>query len=329
MLKKITLLLFVGLTIFSNAQKTKKEVCGSLEYIQPPSDPALKNAKTYFIAPNVSYYQGFQASEIKGYFNLQGFSQIHVKENADFVVEVTVYPLTFDSPKSKTNTSKSTKDGVTTTKYSYSYSGNYHYKFTLNAYSKDGISFYRDEYAGSSSLSASGYKSASAAREKYYSNKANASRTFVNSGVKNLSNRMANIFCYLNKKQQVKMMMIKPKKYDYDNFNTAVENLKKAITMQAMNKTVTNESLVLIQEAIGFWQADLKESDPETKKARVNKHVTAAAYFNIGIAYFVMEDYENAAINLEKAQEFEKSVIGYHDYWIKTAKDMQLRAANK
>ena len=153
-IKKIILTLLISIPILLTAQRTKRADCGILNYIQPPSDTSLKSLKTYFIEPNVSYYQGLQESEIKRNFNLPGFSQIYVKENADFIVEIAVHPLSFESPKAKTNKYSSTKDGVTTNRYTFDYRGVYHYKYTLNAYDKTGVPFYDYEYSGKKDISA-------------------------------------------------------------------------------------------------------------------------------------------------------------------------------
>ena len=65
------------------------------------------------------------------------------------------------------------------------------------------------------------------------------------------------------------------------------------------------------------------------KKARINDELTAALYYNIGMAYFICEDYLLAYENLLKASEFDKNVTGQHFSLTKDSKTMIDRAANK
>jgi hypothetical protein len=44
---------------------------------------------------------------------------------------------------------------------------------------------------------------------------------------------------------------------------------------------------IAIEEAITVWKRALEESDPENKKARIDKDVTIAIYFNLLEAYFL------------------------------------------
>lgn len=49
-----------------------------------------------------------------------------------------------------------------------------------------------------------------------------------------------------------------------------------------------------LQNAVKTWESAIQEADLDNKKARINKNVTIAIYFNLLEAYFVLRDYESA-----------------------------------
>ena len=83
-----------------------------------------------------------------------------------------------------------------------------------------------------------------------------------------------------------------------------------------------------INNAIKFWEAEIPNADLESKKARINKKVLAGAYFNIGLANFMLYNYEKAKEAFVTAQKYEKSVTAMHKQLIRECDKQIPRKAN-
>ena len=114
----------------------------------------------------------------------------------------------------------------------------------------------------------------------------------------------------------MRVIKIKEKKYEYPDFNEANAALKEACTAPVEAD---------LKASIVAWKADLEESDPENRKARVNKKITAGAHYNIALAYFAMGDYAKSEEAFNKASEFDKNVTNSHQILAKKASDMEMR----
>ena len=68
-----------------------------------------------------------------------------------------------------------------------------------------------------------------------------------------------------------------------DAFNAANLGFKMLGTNEA-------QGAMKLNEAIGIWNKALEESDIENKKARIDKDVTVAIYFNLLEAYFALRN---------------------------------------
>jgi hypothetical protein len=75
-------------------------------------------------------------------------------------------------------------------------------------------------------------------------------------------------------------------------------------------------------ESVKYWQSAINESDVNNKKARIDKDVTIAVYFNLLEVYFALENYVDAeaviiklnTLNLsfgdrKTKQDFEKAFV--------------------
>lgn len=92
---------------------------------------------------------------------------------------------------------------------------------------------------------------------------------------------------YKRASRKVELNYVKSKDDTYQDlllaFNDASSGLKLLLDDAPAAKTK-------LQNAIQLWEKALLESDPKNKKARIDKDVTMAVYFNLLEAYFAMND---------------------------------------
>ena len=310
--------LFVAIT--TTAQKIDKEDCGNHAYIQTPSDLALQELTTYMVTASVPNNNGYSVATAKNATNLEGFTKTTSPGAAEFTVNYTVFPLSFTRAEYKLTKSEYEKDGVKKVSYSHSYESSYSFRVDVQILDQAGMEIYQNSSSGSNTIYKSSSKSATAAKDLHNREVKNVKGTRVKNTIEGLNKKMNERFATMSKTFNLRVTKIKPKKYDYDGFNAATESLKSLanITDQAEKNTIC-------EEAIALWNEDLYESAPDERKARVNKKVTAAAYYNIAHAYFVMGDYQKSFENFEKAQEFDKSVTMLHETKKEHAQDMAER----
>ncbi|MCH2223256.1 MAG: tetratricopeptide repeat protein [Crocinitomicaceae bacterium] len=322
---KERLLLFIALLLMGgvSAQKINKEGCGRYSYEQPPSDMTLQELQSYYVESIVPNNNAYIMDQVRGASTLEGLEKMPNRDAAGVIVKYTVYPTEFTIPEYKKDSYTSEKDGVKRTTYTYRYDGKYTYKVNVTVSNREGVVIHSGVKNGTSNVSGTSTVNATDAKKNYNSEVAKIKKSIVGSSVKYLNSQIENKYCYLNRTMAIKAIKIKPKKYDYDEFNQAVDVLKASVL--ETDKSTRNTNLT---EAIKAWETDLKESDPEIKKARVNGKVTAGAYYNIALAYFMMEDYTKAEFNFKKATEFDKNVTAAHFSQTKRAADLITRMAN-
>lgn len=92
----------------------------------------------------------------------------------------------------------------------------------------------------------------------------------------------------------------KYKKYNYDEFVTALSDAK--VGYREMQQSADREeSISKLNKAIAVWQKELKQSDINNGKARINKKITALLYANLATAYLWSNDFDNAELYINKA----------------------------
>ncbi|MBM78489.1 MAG: hypothetical protein CL846_08405 [Crocinitomicaceae bacterium] len=94
-----------------------------------------------------------------------------------------------------------------------------------------------------------------------------------------------------------------PKKhqdYTYDNLVNALTHAQSAYASMSYDrdKATAKERLA---KAIDLWEEELKSSDLNDKKARINKKITGLISANLADAYFWSENFEKANLYINKA----------------------------
>ena len=321
-MKKLSLFILIGLGFSLSAQKTKTNSCGTYEYIQPPSNMVLQEFSTFYVEPSAS---AEKLHLIKNNCKLTGFTQTTNEVEADFIVKHTVYNIVFNpyeySKKSSTSTSK---DGVKTTTVTHTYSGGYNYNMLFKIYSRENNELiYSTDYHKSATISKQSTKSATVAYNAYKGQKTKTKNGYVSEGVRALNVKVNEQLCYTNKRCLIKGIEVKAKKFNYDDYNKGMlilTTFKNAADKETRNTEINN--------AIKFWEAEIPNADLESKKARINKKVLAGAYFNIGLANFMLYNYEKAKEAFVTAQKYDKSVTAMHKKLISECDKQIPRKAN-
>lgn len=320
MKKIIFATLFMLTTVALFAQKLEKANYGQHTYIQPPSNPALINYKSFIVKVSVPDGNSYHVDETRAASQLEGYKKTTDESKADFILKYTVYTTSFSEPKYEMQTHTKENDGVKTVSYTHTFKGGYEYKTRLNIQDMEGNELYEVLEEGYTKVQKSSSDSKKAARNIYdnYLNKVKPNIT--NNTVKKLNDRTAEVLSFMEKKAVMKFIKVKPKKFTYDAFNAATNDIQKAVNNK--DKDAVKE---ICEKAIAAWEEDLKESDLSSKKARVNKSVTAGAYYNIALAYFLMDDFSNAASYFDRAASLNKNVTNQHFTLTKIAANLEER----
>jgi hypothetical protein len=105
---------------------------------------------------------------------------------------------------------------------------------------------------------------------------------------------------YPNKTYTVEMHSVKKsKEFDYTDYANAWNAAQDGL-LKLEYKEKANESKQQLQQAIDIWNKALTESDPNNKKVRIDKEVTAATYVNLAHAYLWQGDFVNAELSCNK-----------------------------
>jgi len=315
----LTVLLSV---IITNAygQKLKKERLVTYDYIQLPTNPLPENFKTYTL--RVTSADAYISDEIYSQFRFAGFNK-KKSGSAEFNIEITDYPFDY-SIKRHYREKKVTKDKKTTVFHYYSYSYNIKYKVNSRMTDLSGEEMFSTvadiSRTGMSTESTNPAQARKACMD--YITKYKTDR--IRLAISKLSNIYNNRFGYPLKSKSLVIFNIKPKKFDYDDFQEAYDIAVKAAEIIKNDRNATGKCMEAYIPAIKIWEKALEESDLTKKKTRVNKKVTLACYYNIGNAYLLCQNYDKAIENFNKVLEIDKK-FSNADVLLKFAKNMKKR----
>jgi len=307
------------------AQKLKREVLVTYKYVQPPITPLPKDYKAYLL--NVNSDDQYIADEIYSNFNLVGYDK-KKSGKAEFIIEITDYPFTYTTEKHE-KIEKVTKDNKTTTHKYYTYSYDIKYKLSSRMTDLDG----EEMFSTVADISKSGETSPTTNATQAYKDCMATIKQYKKDRAVIATNKLNNIynnkFGYPVKSKRMFIYKIKPKKFNYDDFEEAYNIAKQAAQIIADDMNATEECMKAYAPAIQIWENALKESDITKKKTRVNKNVTCACYYNLGTAYLLCQDYDKAIENFTKLTEIDKRFFNTNNL-LAFAKDMKKRVeANK
>ncbi len=235
------------------------------------------------------------------YFKLDGFNQ---GANG---LQITVKLLGFDSPdpvmeEKKTNTTNAQKQQVTITKYKYkvNYKHPMGYRVELN-----GNLLWEDfpaEMTNYSSTYTNEFDSPNQLQSWWNSSKesflSNLQEKVVNDNCSRLSQIINSLYGYRKITYGTEVMTVDEKK-NYDDIKEAYVAALGGYNALAGDMTKA-AAMPNIKKAIDLWENALKESNLESRKARIDRSVTKVLMVNLQQAYMWMDEYEKSQMYFDK-----------------------------
>ena len=137
-------------------------------------------------------------------------------------------------------------------------------------------------------------------RSSAYKNLPNTKKkSLITMLVKDVNTDLNNQFGYSWIKKRSKIYSAKGKKYFYDDLDKAVVSFQNGLKDLKVNQDVAAGKL---NSAIVVWNKALEELDLADKKARINNKIGAALYINLGLAYTLINEFDNADRALSTVQ---------------------------
>lgn len=235
------------------------------------------------------------------YFKLDGFNP---GANG---LQITVKLLGFDSPdpimeESKTNTTNAQKQQVTITKYKYkvNYKHPVGYRVELN-----GNVLYEDfpvEMTNYSSQSTQEFNSPGELQTWWNTSKdgfmSNLQQRVVDQNCQRLGEIINSMYGYRKMTYRTEVMLV-DEKSNYDDIKEAYTAALAGYNALAGDLTKT-AALPNIKKAIDLWENALKESNLESKKARIDRGVTKVLMVNLQQAYMWIDEYDKSQMYFDK-----------------------------
>ena len=325
MIKKVVLtsliLSLVSLSLFS--QKLNNEMKGKLSYTQLPINPLPEDYTAYKVNAIGANNDLYRRDVIINKTNIVGFNKV---DNSDyqFTIEIEEYPLQYTDSEKQTEVIKEKKDGVEKSYNFYHYTSTISYKYNLKVIDKDGNTIFGKEFSGNKDIVSKKSKSATEAYKSYSSKRKEIGKNILPDQAEKINDYINDQIGFPKKDYFVQGYLVKPKKYEYKEFDQAFEMFNQALELIKSDESKTAETMETLKPAIELWENVLKESDVENKKARINEKVTCAALYNIATSYMICKDYPKAIEYYQKCKSFRSNFANAHEM-IKLAKNLQKR----
>jgi hypothetical protein len=245
------------------------------------------------------------------YIKLEGFSKLPEKA---MIIQINL--TGFEKDEAKPTTQKKQVKGadgknVETTVFVYQF--NYRHMLKLKIIQPDG-KFLIDEAFGPS-LNFAAYTSkdfATQAELDAYWKTAQAGEItaiqekVVLDNLKAVNDMINNNYGYVPQTRMVDIGYVNEKKL-YNDFKDALNNAKNGYALIGKKETYTQGEEYL-RKAIASWEAAMKESDPNNRKARVDEDVTEILLMDLSEAYIWLNDFTKAQEYLTQLDNFKLSM---------------------
>ena len=312
-----------------SAQKLKNEKFGFYTYVQTPANDVLEGKKYYLASISLLKEDAFRERAIAEGLELIGYEAADHLNPAHFEVLVTEHRSEFGEAEKQSKKEEYKDDGVTKTRYQYWYTSNMKYHFSIKILDVDRNELFRDDLKGSVPIKGPSSTSVERAYRLYRSSQDDFKANLAPNQAKFLSEYFNEHFATMNKTVDIRAITVKAKKFEYPNFDKGFKGLQTAYNVLSVKDQHTDESTQGINDAIEYFNKVLDEAQPADKKARVNSKVTAAAHYNLGLAYFLDYQFTLAQQHFENARLHEKWVINEIVQWVDRSKYLAEREANK
>lgn len=282
-------------------QKIDREKLGYFNYVQPPASTELVEAEYYMMKIELDDNDAYRRQIAQQNFDGGRFKLADADDEPDFTVEVREGTYSYGSPEKKSYDN----EGETF----YYYMGTVKYHFTLEVLNSAGDEVFRDDVRGSEKMRADASGSLSVANDYYVKKKTQIRQDIMVQQVKELEEKFHDHFSDVNKTIHLNHVLVKGKKFEYPEFNKAAGDLIRIYDILKISGESTDESNELLTNTISFFEEYVKDATPEDEKSMKNVDVTAAAYYNLGIASFFVGNYESAKVALEKAASYDDKIM--------------------
>ncbi|MEJ7694598.1 hypothetical protein [Daejeonella sp.] len=112
-----------------------------------------------------------------------------------------------------------------------------------------------------------------------------------------INNLLNDTFGYSETERKATLYYVKTDDAIYSDLVTAFNEASSGLSILKQDKETAKSKLIKASE---LWNSALKESDPTNKKARINKDMTIALYYNLLEIYFALGDVPHGESTLEK-----------------------------
>lgn len=323
----IALLSALNLT-FVNGQKIKRDLVKVYSY-DLPNEYLPVDVSTYSV--KVIALEELR-SKIHNGIKLAGFDQ----KDADgqIKIEFKHYPLRVVSQDLQVHERTTEKDGVKKTTKTYSYNISYEHKALFRVLDWDGNvlideNILSDQFR-TTSTGENPTSSAAAKRIQYVVN--STQRSELESAIGNARNMINARWGFVKNYYSYPVFNIKPKKYDYDEYNEASAKVIKVIEsysnfldkmksprtydFKTLPDSITSQFATL-ENAINVWEGEVATADYENRRARIDEKIVSSTLINIALCQFVLGQYDKSISTLDRSTDLKGK-----DGWANVVKDL-------
>lgn len=313
--------LFVGTAM---GQSLDRENLPAVKYVRLPLEP-LDTAvvKTFKVNVTTSDNNPYTRDLVVGRVVLDGFKSVR-EGDTDLTINVEVYPIVHSEPSLQTKQTTTKKDGVEKTVTTYYYTSTFTSKVTLRLQKATGEELFATESADKTSVSGQDASTSKDAYNAYTPAREESAKKAVEDHLARLKYSINSKYGYTVIPANMMAFKVKAKKFPYDDFNAAYPKFEAAIGLYNPKNGLSAENQKMVSDGIDALQKEIAQYEPENKKARVDKDVASAAYYNVSVGYFLLRKYDDAINALAKAEEIRKG-IGWADAMSSLYTDMSKR----
>lgn len=301
----LLIIMIICISLSTNAQKKDKETIGRIEFVQYPENPLNLEYKTYKIIAKSS--DPYRRDDIINRSSLDGYEKTDSEQETDLVIEIEEYPRQSTEIKISTRKTKVKKDGIESTVTTYYAVNSFKYKYTYKLSDANGVIF-ETAYQGDKKVTGADGKNYTEAEANHSKALASEKNSILTNAITSLNASSNDLYGYPVHSIYLYAYKIKPKKYNYDEFNDAWSKIKSSVDQS----NTSNQDVETFQEdlknAIAVYNKELEQLDLNNKKARVNADVGAAAYYNACLSYFLLKEYDKALDCLNQGRAIDNGI---------------------
>ncbi len=254
------------------------------------------------VVPEPNYPKLFDANTLAGQITIDGLSKVN---NNALQVIVTLKGFEVGEPMYKeTKKSKKDKEGNVTTIVTHFAQVQYRHPVHVQVVSPTGATLMDEVIGGGYATHTTPSYSNKYQVDNYLQTnpyKNNLEDNVVPTNMAALKQTLNNNFGFILKNREMIVAQFSHKKMDYPEYTEAYEYMIGG-TKKLDSRDTKAEGIEKIQKAIAAWEKAMQESDPDNRKARINKKVTKATHLMLAEAYMWAEDFDNAERQLNKLE---------------------------